>query len=120
MVPMSTCGLVRSNFAFATATPPAHPCDAERCSVTSCLFVPRRVEQGADGLAVVNAPYGFGERRGDGQDAQFLGALLLRDRHGVGAHDLQDVRLLPDPLQRTRREESVGAGDPDRTRPQLP
>jgi len=37
-------GFVRSNFAFATASPPDHSV-CRRCSVPSCLFVRRRVEQ---------------------------------------------------------------------------
>jgi hypothetical protein len=47
--------------------------------------------------------------------------VLLRGHgHGVGAHDLQDVRLLAEPLEGAGREESVRAGHPDRPGLRLP
>ena len=55
----------------------------------------------------------LGQGRGDRQDAQLRYPLGHRDRHRVGAHDLGDVVLALQPVQRAVREEPVGTGDAD-------
>src|SRR5690625_315510 len=59
MVPMLTCGLVRSNLAFATWVPPGTRVDVPSCRIDQCSIVGLAYPTGRLGVCVNRRPVGL-------------------------------------------------------------